>query len=472
MDIKTTGRNKMFSFTKFTLARQFIVVSFLVLLGQMVIVGIWIGRQIEVGVTNRTAAIKSLYIESFISPHLQNLSRTHHLSSEQVAALNRVLVETLLEHRIVSFKVWGPDGHILFSPNADLIGQQFVMPDKLKQAFAGEVLSEISNLREVGDEYENQGWDKLIETCVPIRMEGGAEVIAVSQFYQTPDDLLAEIRAAQLRSWLVVGLTTLAIYLLLVGLVGRASNIILAQQADLQENVSQLRQLLTQNKQLHDQVQQAAGRTTALNEKFLSRISADLHDGPGQDLALALLRMESLVESHKDCPNVSMDFFTVQTALESALTELRAISAGLRLPEICPLSPAKIIHRAVRDYERKTERLVTLTVGDLPNDLPLPIKITLYRILQESLTNGYRHAGGVGQTVRLEKRLDRLCLEVADAGQGFDPKAVPSNGHLGLAGMSERVKVLGGRFEVESLTGQGTTIRAYLPLIIPEIDYV
>ncbi len=80
--------------------------------------------------------------------------------------------------------------------------------------------------------------NKLIETYAPIWAEGGGEVIAVSEFYQLPDDLQAEIRAAQLRSWLVVGLATLAMYLLLAGMVGRGSNTIREQQTDLRDQAN------------------------------------------------------------------------------------------------------------------------------------------------------------------------------------------------------------------------------------------
>lgn len=470
----------MFSFTKFTLARQFLLVSLLILLSGMVIIGLWVGQQIEIGVMNRTAAITSLYVDSFVSPHLQNLSRTGQLDSDEVAALSRLLAETSLGQRIVAFKIWAPDGHILYSPNSHLIGRQFTVSRNLAQAFAGEVNSEMSDLNEPENEYERQLWDTLIETYAPTWADGDGKIIAVSEFYQTPDDLQAEIGAAQLRSWLVVGVATLVMYLLLAGIVGRASNMILTQQAHLQDTVSQLRMLLAQNEQLHDRVRRAAARTTTLNERFLRRISADLHDGPGQDLSLALLRIEALVESCGHCPvpvaagrAVADDFRTVQTALESALAELRAISAGLRLPQIGSLSPTETVQRAIRDYQRKTQCQVTLTLADLPADAPLPVKITLYRLLQEALANGYRHAGGAGQIVRIEKEGgEELRLEVADAGQGFDPETIPANGRLGMAGMRERVEILGGRFEVESLPGQGTTVRAYLPLTVPEVEDV
>jgi signal transduction histidine kinase len=254
-----------------------------------------------------------------------------------------------------------------------------------------------------------------------------------------------------------------------------------AQQAALRDNLNKLDAMLKQNKELHERVRRAAARTTALNERYLRNISADLHDGPAQDLALALLRIESLADPHDGDsastdhlpPHMIEDFRTVRTAVSSALAELRTISAGLRLPAIEPLSPAETIRRAVRDYEQKTQCQVTLNLGVMPDEAPLSVKITLYRVLQEALTNGYRHAGGKDQAVTitaLNGRRNELCIEVTDAGTGFDPQSQWTGRHLGLAGMRERVEVLGGRFEIYSAPGPGTRIQATLPLNIPEQD--
>ena len=454
----------MFAFTRLSFARQFMLLSFLILLGGMGIIGLWVGQQIELGVINRTAAVTSLYVDSFVAPLVQDLSHSDRLGAPQVASLDRLLRETSLGREIVAFKVWSPDGFVLYSPNEELIGRKFRVDEHLEIAFSGEVSSEISDLEDPENEFESQLWDELIETYLPIRGLGTGEIIAVAEFYQTLDFLQAEIRAAQLRSWLVVGAATVAMYLLLAGLVGQASNTILAQQDELHEKVEQ-------NIELNRRLRLAAARTTALNEQFLRRISADLHDGPGQDLSLALLRIEALAETCEQCPIPvsngragANDFRTIRVALDSAMDELRTISAGLRLPELNTLSPAEVVERAVRDYQRKSGQRVEVTINEAPNEASMPAKITLYRLVQEALSNGYRHAGGAGQTVLLEGGDGSIHIEVADTGVGFDPQSVPQDGHLGLAGMRERVRVLGGTFSVESAPGQGVRVRATIQL--------
>jgi len=377
----------------------------------------------------------------------------------------------------VAFKIWGSDGRVLYSANPNLVGLQFPIEGGLKKAFQGDVYTEVSDLNKEENIFEEGSSPQLIETYAPIRVEGEDEVAAVIEFYQTMDDLKGEILAARQRSWVVVGVSSVVVYLLLAGLVGRASNTILSQQDELKDKVVQLTSLLAQNEQLHNRVSRAATRAAALNERFLLRISSDLHDGPGQDLSLALLRIEELADTCEACTVrvskgrvMSQDFRTIQTALQSALDDLRAILAGLRLPEIKKLSLAETVERAVRDHERMTARVVPITMQDVPDGAPLSVKITLYRILQESLSNGFRHAKDSNQRVHLACIAGHLNAEISDDGPGFLFSTESSDQHLGLVGMRERVEILGGTFDVESGPGSGTTIRARLPLAILESE--
>lgn len=467
----------MFTFSRFNLSRQFLLACFFILLIGMIVIGTWVGWQIEIGVANRTAAITALYVDSFISPHLQSLAYTDKLNVEHLASLDALLTNTPLGQRIVTFKVWGSDGTILYSTNPSLIGRKFPITAELAHAFSGEVQTEISNLTEPENEFERGQWSRLIETYAPVRKVGTSTVVAVSEFYQTTEDLEREVRAAQMHSWLVVSATTIVIYLLLTGLVGRASNTIVFQQSELRDKVAQLSTMLMQNEQLHNRVSRAAARTTALNERFLRRIATDLHDGPGQDLALALLRIDELAEICTACmvPKLkrraaSDDFGTIQSALRSALDDMRAILAGLRLPEIGQLTIAETAERAIRDFERKTEARVALAVGSLPAEASLSVKITLYRILQESLANSFRHAGGASQRVNIAGKEGQLIVKISDDGPGFNERTIIPDTHLGLVGMRERVEILGGTFEVKSAPNKGTLIRACLPLTLLDVD--
>lgn len=457
---------------RFTLMQQMLAGGGVILLVGMFLVGSWVSREIERGVVRRAGLVTALYVDSFVSPLLQSLA---HGSLREIDRddLDNLLAATPLGKQIVVMKVWAPGGRVAYSSNRDLIGRTYPANPVLADAFAGHAHSHITDLDDPEHDIERRAWPRLIETYVPVRHAGSGTVIAVAEFYQRSDDLLAQVSAARLRTWLMVGTATLVMSILLAALVRRASNTIVAQQAELREKVSQLTATLAQNEKLRERVQRAGARATAINEKFLHRLAADIHDGPGQGVALALMRLEPMMDLCGNSrtaacadPTLEIEFGTLRAALQSALDDMRAISRGLHMPEIGPLTLVETVQRAVRDYERKvgSGARVTVATGDLPDKAPLSVKITLFRLLQESLANGFRHGGAADQRVTLGSGGGELHVEVADGGGGFDPLTAGADGHLGIEGMRERVEVLGGTFSVQSAPGEGTVVRASLPL--------
>ena len=453
-------------------ARRFMLASLAVLASGMGAVGWWVGREIETGVVHRTAATTALYVDSFVAPQVQELAESATLQPEHVAALSGLLRDTHLGRQIVAFKVWDAAGRVLYSTDASLIGKVFPLHGGLARAWAGQVTTAISDLSDEENAPERERSTRLLETYSPVRKTGSDQIIAVAEFYQTIDELQGEIAAAQRRSWLVVGAAAAAMYLLLAGFVRQASNTIRRQQAELRDQVTRLTELLGQNAALHERVRRAAARTAAVNERFLRRIGAELHDGPAQSLSLALLRLDAVMRRCEACPQAGAngrregdELGVIQNALADAMREVRAISAGLGLPELGRLTLAETLTRVVRAHERRTATRVALNADDLPDQAQLPVKITLYRFVQEALNNAYRHAGGIGQRVLTRREGDQLRVEVADSGPGFDGTlAFDGDEHLGLVGMRERIESLGGRFRVESTPGRGSTVIAHLPL--------
>lgn len=468
----------MITFVRSSLSRQFLLISFPVLLAGMLVIGSLIGQQVEESVVHRMGGVTGLYVDSFIAPHAQTLLHSDDLRATDRAALDALLTKTPLGKRIVSFKIWRPDGRILYSADTALIGRTFPVGEGLTAALAGRVHSEVSELSADENVLESRKWPRLIETYTPIRATGLGKVLAVAEFYQRVDEMVYEASLARRQSWLVVAPTTAVMYLLLFILVRRGSETIDLQRRELNEKVTQLTALNIQNEQLHNRVRRAAASTTALNETFLRRISADLHDGPGQDLGFALMRFDSIADLCQECTDckegqgmIAAALRPINSAIESALADLRAISAGLQLPELDQWSINEIAARAIRDYESKTGAKVALIVAPVNTAASLPVKIALYRLLQESLANGFRHAEGAGQRVEIKIEDGRLLVEIGDEGPGFDQHAAVKEGHLGLVGMRERVEVLGGSFVLQSRLNLGTTICVNLPLVVPEMVY-
>ncbi|MBE0613847.1 MAG: sensor histidine kinase [Burkholderiales bacterium] len=462
----------MNAFSRLSLVHRFLLIGVLILLGGMALIGTWVGAQIETGVISGTGIVTNMYLDGAISPHVQSLAAGERLDDVDRVALDRMLSGTHLGEHIVALKIWGRNGRIIYdSTDPSAVGTIYAMERPLASAFSGEVRSRIVEQAELRHVLKDSRWSRLIETYSPLRAERDRSVLAVAGFFHTAEGLGQSVRAAQLRSWGVHGAITLAMLVLLATLVKKANDTIAATQVQVNEKVAQLTALLAQNEQLHDRVNRAAARTMALNEQFLRNIATDLHDGPGQGLALASMRIESLSETCGNCEysagrdgSVSEDFHTIHLALQSALTDLRAILRGLQLPEIEQLSLVETLQRAAADHQRKTGIAVPLTLGNAPEFAPLPVRITLFRVLQESLANGFRHGGGRNQRVSVSGTAAEVSVEVADDGPGFDPKALKVDGHFGLDWMRERVELLGGDFEVRSSPGRGAVVRASLPL--------
>lgn len=451
---------------RLTPAQRFMLASLVVLISGMAGVGWWIAWQIKAGVVNHTGYTIALYVDSFIAPPLQELASSSDLSPQTVTQLERMLTGTVLGQEVIAFKVWGPGGRIIYSPEADLIGRSFPVGSDLKAAWEGQVVANISDLEDAENVQERLQARQLLEIYSPVRAAGRGDVIGVVEFYQRVDDLEGLVLAAQQRSWLIIAAVTFGMYVLLSGFVQRSSDTIVRQQAELRSQVTRLTEVFTQNEELHERVRRAAARNTELNERFLRRVSAELHDGPAQYLGLALLRIDQVatVCESLDAPNLVEDLEMIQIALSQAMQEVRGISAGLGLPEIEGLNVSELVGRVVRAHERRTITHVQVELVDVPERLAEATRITLYRVIQEALSNAFHHAGGAGQRVELRGADEWIQLRVIDRGPGFAPPTKARWGeHMGLAGMRERVESLSGEFAIDSRPDEGTAICVRLP---------
>ncbi|MEX2029653.1 MAG: sensor histidine kinase [Anaerolineales bacterium] len=453
-----------------SLSQRFMLAGLVILFAGMVGIGAWVEEQIETGVVHRTGATTALYVDSFVAPILQELGGSDELLPDHVERLRSLLQSTPLGQQIVAFKVWDTRGRLLYSTDPSAIGRTYPMHVGMLRARLGEVVSQVSPLEEEENAALKAAHDRLLETYSPVWLSGTSQVIAVAEFYQSTEELDQEIGILKRRSWLVVGLAILLAYLLLSVFVRRASNTITQQKADLGRKVTQLTELLSQNRELHERVRRAAASLALLNEGYLRRVASELHDGPTQDLGLSILKLDALAGRLEAQRNAQLDrgmvdeLTGVGAALQNALKEMRGIATGLGLPQLTKLDLAETVVRVVRAHERRTGTRVALELERLPEKLALPLKITVYRLIQEALNNAYRHASGAGQRVRVGVEGDQLVVEIRDSGPGFHPDpADGQDGRLGISGMRERVESLGGTFDIKSDIDRGTQVVAHLP---------
>lgn len=457
---------------RLSVAQRFMLGSLAILALGMAGIGTWVTRQIEDGVVHRTAATTALYVDSLIAPSLQDLATGDTLSAESIDRLNWLLEDTPLGQEVALFQVWDQAGRIVYSNAPSMAGQAFPIGSDLAIALAGGISTDIGQAEGGGTLPDDVSGRDLIEIYSPVRSPGTSDVIAAAEFYYATSELERDLAAAKSRSWLAVGVATLGIYLLLATFIQRVSNTVRGQQRALGEQVVWLTEVLRQNQVLHKRVQGAAARTAALNERFLRRFSAELHDGPAQDVSLALLRLDHVAalcgtrgDDAAATERIERELELIQSSLARALNEVRGIASGLMLPHLGTLDVAKTLDHVIRGHRRRTGSPVEVELKNLPEDAPLATKIALYRIVQEALTNAWRHADRAGQKVFVSGHGDGIVVEVNDVGPGFDPSLSDgSEAQLGLVGMRERAESLGGQFRIESAPGQGTKVIVSLPL--------
>jgi signal transduction histidine kinase len=220
----------------------------------------------------------------------------------------------------------------------------------------------------------------------------------------------------------------------------------------------------------NDSQRQPTGRFLAIAEREVGRIILDIHDGPVQNIFAALSQLyvvqRRLTQLGQEPGDEQERIRRSITLLEHALNEIRTFMGTFRPPEFERRDLVSILEGLVIQHEELTGNSVRLTIeGELPA-VALPVKISLYRILQEALSNAVRHGQAEWHAVTLGSDGEHVSMEVRDAGRGFDVATVlqrPLAGHFGLEGMHERVRLLGGTFNIESTPGAGTLVRVEIP---------
>ena len=460
---------------RWTLLQQFTIGSLIIMILGTICISRWVEEQIRIGVIKDAGVTTADYMDSFISPNIQELATSNSITSEHFETLNDLFSETELGRQTVSIKIWNEEHRVVYSNKASLVGKIFPNSEEQNTAWGGRVMATISTLDDEENTEEHLAYPRLLEIYSPVRQNGSDEIIAVAEFYILVDILEARISATQQRSWLVVGSTMAVIYLLLVGFVQYSGNIIRRIEGELTNQVDWLKELLAQNEELNTRVRRAAADTAAFNERFLRRTTVELQEGPVKEISLALARIERVKSQNETCKLINLNIKlqcsdhlpSVKVALQTALQEIQAIMAGLGLPELENLTLPEILSRVARSHESHTGTKVMLSMSDLPEKTPLAIKITAYRIIQEALNNAHNHAGGVGQQVRVRHEANNIHIEVSDNGPGFNVSQSQEWGdreRLGLAGMRERVESLGGYFKIDSKINEGTKVTARLSL--------
>jgi two-component system, NarL family, sensor histidine kinase UhpB len=216
----------------------------------------------------------------------------------------------------------------------------------------------------------------------------------------------------------------------------------------------------------------------AANERLLVRLGFDLHDGPlqqvyvlAQDVRLLREQLVVLVGSeHRE--TVVGHFAAVESQLGELHQDLRDLAHSLEPRSLLQEPLPEAVRRELAALNRRTGISTSIMLDGSFDALSASQRIALLRVLQEALSNIRHHSGAreVAVTLR-DDAVAGVCMEVRDEGDGFDPESVvpaeDGESGLGLVGMRARLRLLGGRLEIESAPGGPTTVRATLPRWLP-----
>jgi PAS domain S-box-containing protein len=227
---------------------------------------------------------------------------------------------------------------------------------------------------------------------------------------------------------------------------------------------------VTERKRREEELHQLSSRLLQLQDEERRRIARDLHDSVAQGLLAANLNLGELSKSggtlNKRGRAALADAHKI---LKGLAREIRSMSYLLHPPALDELGLRSAIGEYASGFSERTGIRVDVAISAGIGRLPQDVEIAFFRIIQESLGNIQRHSGSGSAKIELKSEASHLALEVSDRGRGFpggnltnEPSAANSLG-VGVLGMRERMRQLGGKLEIRS-DSSGTTVRARLPL--------
>jgi PAS domain S-box-containing protein len=241
-----------------------------------------------------------------------------------------------------------------------------------------------------------------------------------------------------------------------------------AVEASLRKSEQTQRELLTESRQLHAQLQHLTHQILLTQEEERRIISRQLHDEISQILVGINIQLDTLAAAALIDPRVLRKRIAKTHRLVGQSIEVvHRFARGLRPALLDDLGLIPALRSLVKEMSGRKGLRIQFSAFAGVEALDTLRRTVIYRVAQEALTNVARHACASRVTVRILEIPNAVRLEVHDDGKSFSADRILSaehSGHLGLLGMRERIEIIGGRFVVESAPGKGTTVTAEIPL--------
>ncbi len=240
-----------------------------------------------------------------------------------------------------------------------------------------------------------------------------------------------------------------------VAVVGQAFNRMIESRSDAEQALVDSRA----------QLEALSKKLLEVQEEERSRIAREIHDELGQLLTALNMDIGGLLKSAEPLtPDQKTMGRRVRQALSETISSVQRISAELRPAALDDFGLVAAIESEVNAFEERTGVECDLSIPDDNVTLGADVDAAIYRIVQEAMTNVARHSDATRMEIRLRHRPEEMLVEIRDDGKGIAAEKVRDRASLGIAGMRERARRIGGTVEVEGVEGHGTIVSVRIPL--------
>jgi signal transduction histidine kinase/ABC-type uncharacterized transport system substrate-binding protein len=223
---------------------------------------------------------------------------------------------------------------------------------------------------------------------------------------------------------------------------------------------------VTDSKRAEEALMKLSGRLLDAQEEERKRIAREIHDDYNQRLAMLAIDLENLAADKNATTGIRDQLEEFWARVSELGADLHALSHSLHSSTLESLGLVAGVKAFSKEFADQQGMQVNFSHENVPLDIPGDVALCLFRVVQEGLRNIKRHSSANRAEVRIEGTGDGLHLTISDKGRGFAPGTNSSHG-IGIHSMEERLRILGGKFEIRSRPMEGTRIDAWLPFKVP-----
>lgn len=370
--------------------------------------------------------------------------------------LEDAIAEVMRDSRVVRVKIYNHQGVVFFSTNPAQIGDQKASNPGFMSAMSGKVSVKLIYRDHFNAFDQSTEADNLVQTYLPVRSRSTGPVIGVFETYTDVNALVMESEQSELLIALVTCSVLGAMYAALLLFVARSNQLIQDQQRTIREKSELLEQLSHQN--------------MAREESDRKRLATDLHEGLAQTLGAVKLVLEN---SRAAAPGSKNDVLqSIIPVLQNAIRQTRTIAMDLSPPGLDDLGLGPTLRGLRGEFERAHPSIqVDLQMSPQEAEIPAPLKIVIYRIVEAVLKLLDSHPVTTRVLIRLERDDATLALRFQDDAGILVGAMAQEEGEVDAGSLSsvvrERVIISGGKLTVSEETPAGAVLRAAWPLPSP-----